>query len=283
MYGYSKQLFDLWALHVGVLPRLVGIKFFNVYGPNEYHKGEMRSVVAKAFEQIRADGKIRLFRSCRPEYADGEQRRDFLYVKDAVQVIYEFMKGNAAGGLYNLGSGQARTWNDLARGIFSALGMARRIEYIDMPESLRPKYQYHTEAEMSWRSKAKGCDCFQEPRRRRAGLCAELSGEGGPLSVKRVAAIDRRTSETQIALTLNLDGHQEISAVHTSIPFMDHMLELFAKHGRFDLKLNARGDTHIDDHHLVEDIGIALGEAVAQALREQKGHHPVRQFLPADG
>src|SRR5581483_5947585 len=104
-YGYSKQLFDLWALRARVLQRLVGIKFFNIYGPNEYHKGEMRSVVAKAYEQIKKDGKIRLFKSYRPEFAHGEQQRDFLYVKDAVAVVYDFMTNRSLKGLYNLGSG----------------------------------------------------------------------------------------------------------------------------------------------------------------------------------
>lgn len=152
MYGYSKQLFDLWALRQGVLSKLVGIKFFNVYGPNEYHKGDMRSVVVKAFDQIRQDGVIRLFRSCRADYRDGEQQRDFLYVKDAVAVIREFMEADrAGGGLYNLGSGQARTWNDLAKAIFAALGQPPRIEYVEMPQNLRAKYQYHTQADMSWR------------------------------------------------------------------------------------------------------------------------------------
>jgi ADP-L-glycero-D-manno-heptose 6-epimerase len=156
MYGYSKQMFDLWALRKGVQKQLVGIKFFNVYGPNEYHKGDMRSVVAKAFEQIKKDGRVRLFKSYKPEFRDGEQRRDFLYVKDAVNVLYEFMaQRKAAGGLYNLGSGQARTWRDVANALFAALNRMARIDYIEMPEALRPKYQYHTEADMGWRAKLK--------------------------------------------------------------------------------------------------------------------------------
>ncbi len=150
MYGYSKQLFDQWALQKGALKKLVGIKFFNVFGPNEYHKGDMRSVIAKAYEQIQRDGKVRLFKSYRPDYKDGEQVRDFLYVKDAVNVVYELMTGKGYGGLYNLGAGHARSWKDLARAIFAALGRPERIEYIEMPESLRAKYQYHTEADMSW-------------------------------------------------------------------------------------------------------------------------------------
>jgi len=161
MYGYSKQMFDLWAFRQGVLKKMVGIKFFNIYGPNEYHKGEMRSVVAKAFDQIRREGKAKLFRSYRPDYKDGEQKRDFLYVKDAADVVFEFMTTKSYAGLYNVGSGKARTWNDLTGAIFAALGKPPRIEYIDMPESLRPKYQYHTEADMSWRDKLKGSKPFR--------------------------------------------------------------------------------------------------------------------------
>jgi ADP-L-glycero-D-manno-heptose 6-epimerase len=161
MYGYSKQLFDLWALREGVLKKFVGVKFFNVYGPNEYHKGDMRSVVAKAFDQIQKEGRMRLFRSYRSEYKDGEQKRDFLYVKDAVDVVFEFMTKKTYGGLYNVGSGKARTWNDLARAIFAALGKAPRIEYVEMPEGLRAKYQYHTLADMSWHEKVKGARPFQ--------------------------------------------------------------------------------------------------------------------------
>jgi ADP-L-glycero-D-manno-heptose 6-epimerase len=152
MYGYSKQMFDLWALRQGVLKKIVGIKFFNIYGPNEYHKGDMRSVVAKAYEQIQSGDRVKLFRSYRPDYKDGEQKRDFLYVKDAVETVYEFMKDRRYGGLYNVGSGNARTWKDLVMAIFAALGKPPRIEYIEMPETLRLKYQYHTEADMNWRS-----------------------------------------------------------------------------------------------------------------------------------
>lgn len=151
IYGYSKHLFDLWALRRGVLKKLVGLKFFNVFGPNEYHKGDMRSMVAKAVEQVKRDGKIRLFRSYRPEFKNGEQRRDFLYVKDAVGVIWNFMKTPREGGLFNVGAGHAQTWNDLAKVLFAALDQPMRIDYIEMPESLRTKYQYHTQADMSWR------------------------------------------------------------------------------------------------------------------------------------
>jgi ADP-L-glycero-D-manno-heptose 6-epimerase len=160
MYGYSKQLFDLWAMRQGVLGKMVGIKFFNIYGPNEYHKGDMRSVVAKAFEQVQKEGKVRLFHSYRADYKDGEQLRDFLYVKDAVDVIYDFMTKKSYGGLYNVGSGRARTWNDLARAVFAAVGKVPRIEYIEMPGTLRAKYQYRTEADMGWRAKIKGAKPF---------------------------------------------------------------------------------------------------------------------------
>jgi ADP-L-glycero-D-manno-heptose 6-epimerase len=146
MYGYSKHLFDLWARREGVLDRAVGVKFFNVFGPNEDHKGDMRSVVAKAFEQINRDGIIRLFHSYRSDIADGQQTRDFLYVKDAVAMVTHLARTPSANGLFNLGAGVARTWSDLAKAIFSALRRAPNIEYIDMPDALRDKYQYRTEA-----------------------------------------------------------------------------------------------------------------------------------------
>ncbi len=148
MYGYSKQMFDLWAKRRGCLGRIAGCKFSNVYGPNEDHKGEMRSVVRRAFEQISAEGKMRLFRSHRPEYADGEQMRDFLYVKDAARMVVRLFH-SGAGGIYNIGSGRAETWNALARAAFAALNKPAVIEYIDMPESLRDRYQYYTKAEMA--------------------------------------------------------------------------------------------------------------------------------------
>lgn len=148
MYGYSKQMFDLYARRRGWLRRLVGCKFSNVYGPNERHKGEMRSVVLRAFEQITADGKLRLFRSYNPQYADGEFKRDFLYVKPAVDMVLYLFGNSRACGLYNIGSGRAETWNALGRAVFSALGREVNIEYIDMPEHLRDRYQYYTKAEM---------------------------------------------------------------------------------------------------------------------------------------
>jgi ADP-L-glycero-D-manno-heptose 6-epimerase len=148
-YGYSKQLFDLWAKRNGLLEKIVGLKYFNVFGPNEYHKQEMRSFVLKAFEQINAIGKVRLFKSHRPDYKDGEQKRDFLYIKDAVDMTLFFFDNPKTAGIYNLGAGVARTWNDLAKAVFAAMDKKPNIEYIDMPDSVRNQYQYFTEADIS--------------------------------------------------------------------------------------------------------------------------------------
>src|SRR5665213_367510 len=148
MYGYSKQMFDLWALKHGLFENIVGLKYFNVYGPYEDHKGDMRSVVSKSYAQIRCDGFVRLFKSYKPEYKDGEQMRDFVYVKDAVDVTLHFALQDAAepGGLFNCGTGKARSWIDLATATFAAMGRDPRIELIEMPEALRGKYQYFTQA-----------------------------------------------------------------------------------------------------------------------------------------
>ena len=149
MYGYSKHLFDVYAARHGFLDGIVGLKYFNVYGPNEDHKGEMRSLVHKAYRQIMETGSVRLFKSHRPDYRDGEQTRDFLYVKDAVNLTLELAETPTAGGLFNVGSGQAHTWVQLATAIFEALDLPPRIEFIDMPEALRGKYQYHTQADLT--------------------------------------------------------------------------------------------------------------------------------------
>ncbi|RKX33035.1 MAG: ADP-glyceromanno-heptose 6-epimerase [Verrucomicrobia bacterium] len=149
MYAFSKHMFDLWAKERGLFQLIVGLKYFNVYGPHEEHKGEMRSVVHKAFEQIMETGRVRLFRSYRPDYRDGEQKRDFIYVKDAVKVTLFFMDHANISGLFNCGTGLARTWNDLARAVFDALGRKPRIEYIEMPPGLSARYQYHTEADIT--------------------------------------------------------------------------------------------------------------------------------------
>lgn len=149
IYGYSKQLFDLWAIREGLLNRMTGFKFFNVFGPNEYHKGEMMSVIAKSFDKILKEKKMRLFKSYRDDYADGEQKRDFIYVKDAVEVVYYFIENPKRTGIFNLGTGCAHTWNELAQAIFSALDMPANIEYFEMPESIKDKYQYYTRADLN--------------------------------------------------------------------------------------------------------------------------------------
>lgn len=151
MYGYSKHLFDLYAQRAGWLSQIVGVKYFNVFGPNEDHKGDMRSLVNKAYQQILATGRVQLFKSHRPDYRDGEQQRDFLYVKDAVAMTLHFAEhpeGRQAGGLFNLGSGEANTWLTLTNAIFAALSRPPQIEFIDMPEVLRGKYQYFTQADV---------------------------------------------------------------------------------------------------------------------------------------
>jgi ADP-L-glycero-D-manno-heptose 6-epimerase len=148
MYGYSKQLFDLWAQRAGILDQIACIKFFNVFGPNEYHKGDMKSVICKAHRQIGEEGRMRLFRSYRAEYPDGGQMRDFVYIKDCVDILWWLLEHPEAGGIINVGTGIARTWNDLAAAVFAAMGKKPVIEYIDMPEVIRDKYQYLTRAEM---------------------------------------------------------------------------------------------------------------------------------------
>lgn len=151
MYGYSKHLFDLHAQRAGWLDRIVGVKYFNVFGPNEDHKGDMRSLVHKACGQIQATGRVQLFQSHHPDYRDGEQQRDFLYVKDAVEMTLHFAEnptGLTAGGLFNLGSGEANTWLALTRALFAALGREPQIDFIPMPEALRGKYQYYTRADI---------------------------------------------------------------------------------------------------------------------------------------
>ena len=149
LYGESKQKFDEWILDRGLQAKVVGLKFFNVFGPNEYHKGDMSSVVAKAYERVAKEGKISLFRSYRDDYADGEQQRDFIYVKDVVDVVIFFVEHERINGIFNVGTGQARTWNDLAKALFTAVGRKMNIEYVEMPEILRGKYQYFTQADMS--------------------------------------------------------------------------------------------------------------------------------------
>jgi ADP-L-glycero-D-manno-heptose 6-epimerase len=148
MYGYSKHMFDLWALKNGLFDRIAGIKYFNVFGPAEDHKGDMRSVVNKAYGQIRDTGQVRLFKSYKPDYPDGGQLRDFVYVKDAVKLTLFFDDQPHVSGLFNCGTGTARTWNDLVAAVFAAMEQPANIEYIDMPDHLRGQYQYYTQADM---------------------------------------------------------------------------------------------------------------------------------------
>jgi ADP-L-glycero-D-manno-heptose 6-epimerase len=155
-YGVSKNEFDKWIIKetssartgVGEAPFWAGLKFFNVYGPNEYHKGRMASVIFHSFNQIKSTGKVKLFKSHRPDFKDGEQLRDFIYVEDVAKVFICLMDNPITSGLYNLGTGKARTFNDLVKATFAAMGKTPVIEYIDMPEDIRDKYQYFTEANM---------------------------------------------------------------------------------------------------------------------------------------
>lgn len=148
-YGISKNEFDRWVLKQEEQPLFwAGLKFFNVYGPNEYHKGRMASVIMHAFNQIGKTGAMKLFRSHNPEFQDGEQMRDFVYVKDVVDVCYFLMHHRKDSAIYNLGSGKARTFLDLVRATFKAMGVEENISFIDTPEDIRDKYQYFTEARM---------------------------------------------------------------------------------------------------------------------------------------
>jgi ADP-L-glycero-D-manno-heptose 6-epimerase len=183
-YGISKNEFDKWMLkQTPDFPFWAGLKFFNVYGPNEYHKGRMASMVFHGFNQIQSTGKVRLFKSHKPEYKDGEQLRDFIYVEDVCRVMFWMMKragslepayrtgrsgvrslesgeGSLKSGLYNLGTGKARTFIDLVTPIFTSLGLPVNIEFIDIPEDIRDKYQYFTEADMGKLRKAGFTDAF---------------------------------------------------------------------------------------------------------------------------
>ncbi len=166
MYGYSKQMFDLWARDSGLFSKtaqvkVAGLKFTNVFGPNEWHKGDMRSLVCKAYEQILSTGRLKLFKSHKPEFGHGEQMRDFLYIKDAIKMIL-FVMDKELTGLFNIGSGIPETWNTLAKAIFTALDREPEIEYIDMPVHLRDKYQYYTKAEMD-KLRAAGFSSPTEP------------------------------------------------------------------------------------------------------------------------
>lgn len=146
-YGFSKYLFDCWVVSNNLDKQFAGLKFFNVYGPNEYHKGEMASMVYRSFLQVQETGKIKLFKSKHPDFPDGEQKRDFIYVKDVVELVWKVFENNLTG-IFNIGTGNARTWNSLALSVFNTLNIEPKIEYIDMPESIEKQYQYFTQAKM---------------------------------------------------------------------------------------------------------------------------------------
>ncbi|NQZ57227.1 MAG: ADP-glyceromanno-heptose 6-epimerase [Lentisphaeraceae bacterium] len=150
MFGYSKQMFDLWAKRNDLFDEIVGLKFPNVYGPNEYHKGHMKSMVLNCYEQIQKTGKVQLFKSSHEDYADGEQIRDFIYIKDLLKIIFHFIDHPEINGLFNAGSGEGRTWNDLAKAVFKVLEKKEDIEYVDMPENLQDRYQHYTELSMTY-------------------------------------------------------------------------------------------------------------------------------------
>lgn len=149
LYGKSKLDTDIWARDGGYLDHVVGVRYFNVFGPNEYHKGDMRSVIAKKFDEVKNGEPMRLFKSYNPDYKNGEQMRDFVYVKDAVDATLFFLDHPDKNGVYNIGTGIARTWNDVAHAMFAALGKKANIEYVDMPENLRDHYQYYTMADIA--------------------------------------------------------------------------------------------------------------------------------------
>ncbi len=154
LYGKSKLLVDIWARDGGYLEHAVGLRYFNVYGPNEQHKEHMQSVIAKKFPQIQDKRYIELFKSNNPEYRDGEQERDFLYIKDAVAMTLFFLQNKEAAGVYNIGTGKARTWNEVAAAMFSAMEQTPDIRYVELPENLEGQYQYHTEADITKLQKA---------------------------------------------------------------------------------------------------------------------------------
>jgi len=180
-YGYSKQMFDLWALKAEALNHIAGLKYFNVYGPYEDHKGDMRSLVNKSYGQVQSSGKIALFKSYRSDYRDGEQLRDFIHVSDAVSVTLFFLDHPEISGLFNCGTGTARTWIDLANAVFDAMERPRNITFIDMPENIREKYQYHT--------------CSDAAKLRRAGYTEQFTSiEEGVRSYVR-DYLQRRTED----------------------------------------------------------------------------------------
>ncbi|MGB9642929.1 MAG: NAD-dependent epimerase/dehydratase family protein, partial [Candidatus Ratteibacteria bacterium] len=148
-YGYSKHLFDLWAYRNGMLKKIAGLKYFNVFGPNEYHKGDMRSVVVKKYFEITQTGAAQLFKSYRKDFSDGEQKRDFIYVKDVVKMTLFIYFKPEINGIFNIGTGKARSFNDIVKTIFKVLEKKENIQYIEMPESIKNSYQYFTQADIS--------------------------------------------------------------------------------------------------------------------------------------
>ncbi len=148
IYGYSKHLFDMWLYKKGLLNKFTGFKYFNVFGSNEYHKGDMKSVICKSYKQIKDTGKLKLFKSYKKGIAHGMQMRDFVYIKDVLNVMFFFYQNKSLKGLYNLGTGKARSFNDLANAVFHAMGLKTKIKYIPMPLDLRDRYQYFTEAQL---------------------------------------------------------------------------------------------------------------------------------------
>jgi len=155
-YGYSKQLFDQWVLRSGISSKICGLKFFNVFGPNENHKKGMWSVIYNAYQQIQDTGTVKLFKSYDPNYPDGGQRRDFVYVRECVEVIWQLLEKPAVNGIFNLGSGHATTWRAMVESVFAALNLPPQIEYIPMPDGLRKQYQYVTLAKMERLNRALG-------------------------------------------------------------------------------------------------------------------------------
>lgn len=156
-YGYSKQIFDLWVLRNNLQKKMIGVKFFNVFGPNGYHKGSMLPAGERPYHQLMNEGKIKLFKSYNPEYKDGESKRDFVYLKDCVNVLWWFLNNKKVNGIFNLGNGEAVSWNELATVVCKAAGKPFSVEYVDMPVELRSQYQYFTEAPMAKLREA-GCD-----------------------------------------------------------------------------------------------------------------------------
>ena len=148
-YGFTKHIFDQWVIRNKYDTIFVGLKFFNVFGPNEYHKNDMASMIYKSFLQITNTGKVKLFKSNSTDYKDGEQKRDFVYVKDCNEIIFNIYKNKKISGIFNLGTGKARTWNDLANAVFKALNLEPNIEFIDMPEDIKQQYQNFTEADIT--------------------------------------------------------------------------------------------------------------------------------------